>query len=358
MSGSIHPLVSFIVPTLNRGKYVVRAVQSCLDADAKGAGVDVEVVVLDSESDDGSWEALNERYGHDPRVTLAQNRRGLGPTKSWLDGAELARGDFLTFIWSDDFISPRFLTALVPALRGGAALSVGRGLIRDIDDESPLPVVAGEEEVERDRFLTGYFRRGYDDGVFRPVSPACSLFSREAFDSWRNVATAWCRETPLREELHWRRAIGPDLLLFLIAIRMTPAGVPLSREVVAQFSHHEDSFSVAASRLAYETGYWLARQWYLSVALPEQASKTTAASIAHAGAGICFGIILALHATTQFSSKGLKDARGIARETLELWRITWRRGIACKVALRIPSEFCRLFSWLLRQVRPSSIAAR
>ena len=111
MSDRVRPLVSFIVPTINRGRYVVRAVESCLAAYTAEAGVDVEVIVLDSESDDGSWEALRSRFGSDSRVTLAQNRRGLGPTRSWLDGAKLARGDYMTFIWSDDYISPRFLTA-------------------------------------------------------------------------------------------------------------------------------------------------------------------------------------------------------------------------------------------------------
>ncbi|MEG8053608.1 glycosyltransferase [Sphingomonas aerolata] len=48
------PKVSFVVPTLNRGRYVVRAVDSCLAAAT--AAVDVEVVVLDSMSDDGSWD--------------------------------------------------------------------------------------------------------------------------------------------------------------------------------------------------------------------------------------------------------------------------------------------------------------
>lgn len=349
MTENSRPLVSFIVPTLNRGRYVVRAVDSCLMADTGEAGVDVEVIVLDSESDDGSWEALQAKFGNDDRVVLAQNIRGLGPTRSWLDGARLAKGEFLTFLWSDDYISPRFLTALMPALREGAALSIGTGLVRDLDDQTPLPSKSAEDKISPSRYLDGYFRRGLDDGIFRPVSPACSLFSRAAFDEWMTVVEDWCQATPLRRDLLWRRAIGPDLLLFLVAIQMTPSEVSLSHDTVVQFSHHEDSFSVAASRLSYETGYWLARLWFLHFSLSDRESSLTGDMITRAGAGACLGTILTIYSMLKFSSKGLLEAAAIASETWSLWCMALRRGTAFRVALKMPGELCRLTTWLMQR---------
>lgn len=349
MNENTRPLVSFIVPTLNRGRYVVRAVETCLLADTEEANVDVEVIVLDSESNDGSWEALQVKFGSDDRVVLAQNTRGLGPTRSWLDGARLARGEFLTFLWSDDFISPRFLTALMPALYDGAALSIGTGLIRDLDDESPLPFSSDKDILVPSRYLDGYFRRGLDDGIFRPVSPACSLFSRAVFEEWMRVVEAWCQATPLRHDLHWRRAIGPDLLLFLVAFRMTPSEISVSHDAVVQFSHHEDSFSVAASRLSYETGYWLARLWFLHLSLSDDRSTPTGDTITRAGAGACWGTILTIYSVLQFSSKGFSDAAAIASETWNLWCAALRRGTALKVALKMPGELRRLTMQLVQR---------
>jgi glycosyltransferase involved in cell wall biosynthesis len=57
---SHHPVVSFVIPTLNRGKYVLRAVRSCLKNDDEN--VCVEVVVIDSSSNDGSFEELQQLY--------------------------------------------------------------------------------------------------------------------------------------------------------------------------------------------------------------------------------------------------------------------------------------------------------
>jgi succinoglycan biosynthesis protein ExoO len=107
----VPPLVSFIVPTLNRVRYVTRAVDSCLRA-GDVAGVTVEVIVLDSHSADGSWECLVDRYQNDLRVTLLQNERNAGPTASWLAAARLAMGNYRTFVWSDDYLAPHFLSDL------------------------------------------------------------------------------------------------------------------------------------------------------------------------------------------------------------------------------------------------------
>ena len=84
------PLVSFVVPTLNRGKYVLRAVRSCLNNDDKN--VCIEVVVIDSSSKDGSYEDLQKEFSDDIRVKLLQNPSGSGPIKSWLEGVESISG--------------------------------------------------------------------------------------------------------------------------------------------------------------------------------------------------------------------------------------------------------------------------
>ena len=74
---SHQPVVSFVVPTLNRGKYVLRAVRSCLKNNDEN--VCIEVVVIDSSSNDGSFEELQREFSDDNRVKLLQNPRGSGP---------------------------------------------------------------------------------------------------------------------------------------------------------------------------------------------------------------------------------------------------------------------------------------
>lgn len=250
--------VSFIIPTLNRVRYVGRAVASCITAGEK-TGVAFEVIVLDSQSDDGSWEMLTERFGHDSRVVLRQNRRGLGPTRSWLDGAEFVTGNVVTFIWSDDYVADTILDALLPAIRAGGDVAIGKAMIRDVGNDEPLPMRSGQTVMLDPVELAGAYYGITPGIVAAPVSPACALFSRRAFDRWRDLVIGNADTDLLVQQLMWRRAIGPDVLLFLVALSMQQGDVAFVASIVAQFSAHEDSISISSPEWLLRGGYLAAR---------------------------------------------------------------------------------------------------
>lgn len=252
------PLVSFLVPTLNRGRYVARAVRSCLVAGAT-AGEQVEVIVVDSESDDGSWEDLKDEHGDDPRVRLIQNRRGSGPTRSWLDAALAARGEFATFVWSDDYVSSDFLTELLPGISDGDSLAVGAAVIRGIDCEDPLPRTNERARVAVGHILAGYLGVPQPEETLLPMSPACALFRRAVLRDWCERVVPASQGSRLRRELMWKSAIGPDLLLFQVALENQIGPVYQSQRAIVQFSAHSGSITTGSMRWRVNIGYWLAR---------------------------------------------------------------------------------------------------
>lgn len=255
--------VSFLVPTLNRDGLVQRAVRSCLVA-LDHAVADGEIVVLDSESDDGSWENLRREFAREPRVVLRQNRRGLGPTRSWLDAAEVITGDAVTYVWSDDYLAPDFLLHLLPPLERGAPLAMGHGAIRPADCEDPFRPDARVTRMLAREIAAKYFADTQPEGVPLPVSPTAALFHRDAFDAWLAEVEHISTADPMREHFMWGRAIGPDLLLFLVALAQSPAvQVPFVHQPVAQFSAHDDSITISTSSWRLSMGYWLARAAFL-----------------------------------------------------------------------------------------------
>lgn len=288
------PLVSFVVPTLNRRGYVNRAVRSCLAQQSEG--VDVEVIVLDSCSDDGSWEELGTEFGGDARVRLLQNERGRGPTASWLDGAAHVSGDAVTFVWSDDYIFPGFAELLLPPILDGASVAFGEGMVRDIDTES-VPSVRRPTQITLARpRATGSFLVAFDSELGHlPASPACALFAPSAFAIWKQCVESFSTVNPLVTQLLWRRAIGPDLLLFLIAAACGgPSELTAAfRAPVCQFSAHPGSITVSSSPWRIQVGYWLTRAlWFTGIAPrstldDEGRAEVTARLLAH-------GLLLAI----------------------------------------------------------------
>jgi len=64
----------------------------------------IEILVVDNCSDDGTWEALQSC--RDPRLRLVRNDRNLGLFGNFNRCLELAQGDYLRFLCSDDRLIP------------------------------------------------------------------------------------------------------------------------------------------------------------------------------------------------------------------------------------------------------------
>ena len=95
------PRVSAIIPTYNRKAYVLEAVDSVLEQTYG----DYELIVVDDGSEDGTGEALKEyseklRYAH-------QDNNGVSSARN--SGLELAEGEFIAFLDSDDLWLPEKL---------------------------------------------------------------------------------------------------------------------------------------------------------------------------------------------------------------------------------------------------------
>src|SRR5271155_4030457 len=69
-------IITFILPTRNRKHFVRRAIDSCLACE--GEMVSARVIVIDGESDDGTFIDLKQVYEHDERVHIIQNSKSAG----------------------------------------------------------------------------------------------------------------------------------------------------------------------------------------------------------------------------------------------------------------------------------------
>jgi glycosyltransferase involved in cell wall biosynthesis len=118
-----------LIPTRNRWDLLSR---HALAGALAQEGVELEVVVVDDASDDGSAERL-EDVG-DPRVRpIRRGERG-GQAVALNAGIEAARGEWLAFLDDDDLWSPRKLRAQLDAARSSDASFV-YGSLAAVDTE-------------------------------------------------------------------------------------------------------------------------------------------------------------------------------------------------------------------------------
>ena len=94
--------VSVIVPLYNKKEYLQLAVDSILNQTL----ADIEVLIIDDCSTDGSLELCRQLYGHDERVRIIQQPKNMGPGAARNRGINESRGKYIVFVDGDDEILP------------------------------------------------------------------------------------------------------------------------------------------------------------------------------------------------------------------------------------------------------------
>lgn len=93
------PLISVIVPVYNVEKYL----EECLDSILAQTFTDLEVICIDDGSTDSSGKILDDYKEKDERVIVVhRENHGLGHARN--TGIDMARGKYICFIDSDDYM--------------------------------------------------------------------------------------------------------------------------------------------------------------------------------------------------------------------------------------------------------------
>ncbi|BBN80395.1 hypothetical protein PA25_03800 [Pseudoalteromonas sp. A25] len=98
---SIEPLVSVLIPAYNCTKTIEEAINSVISQSYKN----IEIVVIDDASKDNTYSVLNKLTSQYPNIRLYQNEKNLGYLRTFNKLLSLAKGEFITFLDSDDWIA-------------------------------------------------------------------------------------------------------------------------------------------------------------------------------------------------------------------------------------------------------------
>lgn len=107
-----NPKISIIVPIYNVEKYLHRCIESLINQTLK----DIEIILVDDESPDNCPKICDEYAQKDARIKVIHKKNeGLGLTRN--AGLEIATGEYVAFIDSDDWIDSTMYETLYTIAR-------------------------------------------------------------------------------------------------------------------------------------------------------------------------------------------------------------------------------------------------
>lgn len=124
----MNPAVSIIIPVYNSSDFLYR----CLDSALKQSVNDIELICVNDKSTDNSLDILSDYASNNPeRITIINNSSNIGGGRSREKALRAARGTYVTFLDSDDYLAPDFIETYLRIIQNGNVDVVIGGFIKD-----------------------------------------------------------------------------------------------------------------------------------------------------------------------------------------------------------------------------------
>lgn len=149
--------VTILIPVYNVERYLPQ----CLDSILQQSYKDLQVVLVDDGSKDGSWTVMQEYAARDSRIEIYhQENQGVSAARNAL--LDKVAGDYVLFVDSDDWIEPETVEYLVAKAEScNADIVKCNMVINDTEvNKAPYNEVAWNQETAIENFLMHTVFRG------------------------------------------------------------------------------------------------------------------------------------------------------------------------------------------------------
>lgn len=163
------PLVSVIIPIYKVEKYL----HACVDSILSQSYHNLEIILVDDGSPDSCPVICDDYAQKDARVQVIHQKNG-GLSAARNAGIDICRGDYITFVDSDDFLHKRFIELLLNACQTEQA-DIAVGNIERVPHETSLEKSTSPLTATAVRCITG----------------RDSNFMIYNVSTWTRITTAW-----------------------------------------------------------------------------------------------------------------------------------------------------------------------
>jgi|Deesub1362A_J573_1020465.scaffolds.fasta_scaffold01351_9 GT2 family glycosyltransferase len=202
--------ISVVIPNYNGGSYLLKCIQSAVEA-VEFASVEYEIIVVDNISEDGSGEAAKRNFPF-IKVLSFRDAQGFGPTSNY--GFERANYGLVLLLNNDVFLDKWFVLKALPYFqensvfavtglilgsengvdfqRNGVYFKLGRYKVRLLSQEMGVTFFASGAASLIDRMK--FFKLGGFDDIFAPFYKEDIDLSFRAWRmGWKVVFEPACR---------------------------------------------------------------------------------------------------------------------------------------------------------------------
>jgi glycosyltransferase involved in cell wall biosynthesis/SAM-dependent methyltransferase len=219
-AGTGHPRVSIGLPVRNGERYLERALDSLLAQTMS----DLEIIICDNASEDGTREICLRYAQRDPRIRYHRSATNIGAARNFNRAFELSSGEFFKWAAHDDWCDPTFLERCLAVLDDSRELVLCGTAVVIVDadgvpagSQPPPDCGASSPLVRGHRWLRS----------FEPTPPVFGVIRAEALRRTRLMGSEIGADKVLLMELAllgpWR--LIPDPLLHCFIARRRGAGL-------------------------------------------------------------------------------------------------------------------------------------
>lgn len=221
------PLISVIIPCYNVERYLDRCMESVVNQTYRN----LEIILVDDGSPDRSGAMCDLWAEKDSRVkVIHKSNGGLGFARN--SGMEIARGEYIAFIDSDDFIDTRMYEILMSKALENNADIVYCGHSKQLSNGNNISIrdFAEEREFDKSTFVE------LSQGFFRPTKLTPKMLTMSV---WHAVY----RRSIISEAFHSEREVGSEDIHFQICAMLNSGKVIFIPDTLYTYCYNGESLS-------------------------------------------------------------------------------------------------------------------
>ena len=162
---SSKPLVSVLITAYNREKLIVEALESVLECTYRN----IEIIIVDDVSSDNTLNVIKAFAEKDSRIRYYQNEKNLGDYPNRNRAASYARGEYITYLDSDDKMLPGGLEQCMEGMLKFPDAGIGMHWA----ESKGQPFIFSKEEA---------IKRHFFNNAFLVVGPGGTVLKKSFFD--------------------------------------------------------------------------------------------------------------------------------------------------------------------------------